>query len=70
VLIGAAATISDFNGISKASHVKDKLVEMAYLNENIAGTALAASHMSRSTAAGNYQPDVLMVRVAVAPPPS
>ena len=37
VLLGAAATISDYNGTAKASHIKDKLVEMAYLNENIAG---------------------------------
>ena len=27
-------------GTAKASHIKDKLVEMAYLNENIAGTAM------------------------------
>jgi 4-hydroxybutyryl-CoA dehydratase/vinylacetyl-CoA-Delta-isomerase len=63
VLIGAAATISDYNGTAKASHVRDKLVEMAYLNENIAGTALAASYQSFETAAGNYQPDVLMANV-------
>ena len=30
---------------------------MAYLNENIAGTAMAASYGSQPTAAGNYQPD-------------
>ena len=63
VLLGAAATISDYNGTAKASHVKDKLVEMAYLNENIAGTALAASFKSTRMAAGNYMPDVLMANV-------
>lgn len=63
VLIGAAATVSDYNGTQKASHIRDKLVEMAYLNENIAGTALAASHRSTKTQAGNFQPDVLMANV-------
>lgn len=51
------------NGTSKASHIKDKLVEMAYLNENIAGTALAASYQSNKMPAGNFQPNVLMANV-------
>lgn len=59
MLIGAAAVISDYNGTAKASHIKDKLVEMAYLNENIAGTAMAASYQSNQMPAGNYQPNVL-----------
>eukprot|EP00854_Cymbomonas_tetramitiformis_P000927 gene927-1442_t len=49
VMIGAAATIADYNGVAKASHIKDKLVEMAYLNENISGTAMAASLQSFRT---------------------
>lgn len=63
VLLGAAATVSDYNGTSKASHVKDKLVEIAYLNENIAGTAMAASYTGKPTPSGNYLPDVLMANV-------
>eukprot|EP00928_Gymnodinium_smaydae_P050160 TRINITY_DN3375_c0_g2_i1.p1 TRINITY_DN3375_c0_g2~~TRINITY_DN3375_c0_g2_i1.p1 ORF type:complete len:598 (-),score=126.01 TRINITY_DN3375_c0_g2_i1:70-1812(-) len=63
VLLGAAATVSDYNGTAKASHVKDKLVQIAYLNENIAGTAMAASYGGHRTKAGNYQPDVLMANV-------
>lgn len=63
VLIGAAATIADYNGVSKASHVKDKLVEMAHLNETIYGAGIAASHESRKTAAGNYQPDEMLANV-------
>src|SRR5690606_15679932 len=37
VLIGAAATIADYNGVTKASHIRDKLVEMTHLNETIYG---------------------------------
>jgi 4-hydroxybutyryl-CoA dehydratase/vinylacetyl-CoA-Delta-isomerase len=63
VLIGAAATIADYNGVSKASHVKDKLVEMAHLNETIYGAGIAASHESKATASGNYQPDDMLANV-------
>jgi 4-hydroxybutyryl-CoA dehydratase / vinylacetyl-CoA-Delta-isomerase len=63
VIIGAAATIADYNGASKASHVKDKLVEMAHLNETIYGAGIAASHESKPTAAGNYQPDEMLANV-------
>jgi 4-hydroxybutyryl-CoA dehydratase/vinylacetyl-CoA-Delta-isomerase len=35
VLIGAAATIADYNGIPSVSHIKDKLIEMTHLNESI-----------------------------------
>merc|ERR1740121_360003 len=63
VMLGAAATISDYNGTAKASHVKDKMVEISYLAENIAGTALAASYSGKSTASGNYVPDVLLANI-------
>lgn len=36
---------------------------MAYLNENIAGTAMAASYQSNEMPAGNFQPNVLMANV-------
>lgn len=63
VLIGAAATIADYNGVAKASHVRDKLVEMAHLNETIYGAGIASSHESKPTAAGNYQNDEMLANV-------
>jgi 4-hydroxybutyryl-CoA dehydratase/vinylacetyl-CoA-Delta-isomerase len=63
VMIGAAATIADYNGASKASHVRDKLVEMAHLNETIYGAGIAASHESKQTKAGNYQCDDMLANV-------
>lgn len=63
VIIGASALIADYNGVEKASHVKDKLVEMAHLNETIYGAGIAASHESQPTPAGNYQPDDLLANV-------
>ena len=35
VLIGAAALAADYNGCAKASHIKDKLIEMIHLNETL-----------------------------------
>ena len=35
VLIGAAAVAADYNGAAKASHIKDKLIEMTHLNETL-----------------------------------
>jgi 4-hydroxybutyryl-CoA dehydratase/vinylacetyl-CoA-Delta-isomerase len=62
-MLGAAATISEYNGTDKASHVKDKLVEISYLSENIAGTALAASYGGKATMSGNFLPDVMFANI-------
>lgn len=63
VIIGAAALAADYNGVAHVSHVRDKLVEMAHLNETIYGAGIAASHESHKTEAGNYQPDDLLANV-------
>jgi len=63
VLIGAAALIAEYNGVERASHVRDKLVEMTHLNETIYGTGMAASHESYRTAAGNYENDGMLANV-------
>jgi 4-hydroxybutyryl-CoA dehydratase/vinylacetyl-CoA-Delta-isomerase len=63
VIIGAAATMADYNGVSGASHVKDKLVEMTHLNETIYGAGIASSHESKPTSAGNYQNDDMLANV-------
>ncbi|MEO7331764.1 MAG: 4-hydroxyphenylacetate 3-hydroxylase N-terminal domain-containing protein [Minicystis sp.] len=63
VLIGAAAAIADYNGVSKVSHVRDKLVEMTHLNETIYGAGIASSYESTQTPAGNFQNDGLLANV-------
>ena len=54
VLTGEAGAIADYNGVPKASHIRDKLIEMTHLNETIYGSGLAASHESFQTKSGNY----------------
>ncbi|MBU1493548.1 MAG: 4-hydroxybutyryl-CoA dehydratase [Actinobacteria bacterium] len=63
VLIGAAALIADYNGVPGASHIRDKIAEMAHLNETIYGTGIAASHQSHRTNAGNWEPDQILANV-------
>ena len=66
VLIGAAATIADYNGVPKVSHIKDKLTEMTHLNESIYGTGIASSYQSQKMKSGVWQNDQLEI-VAVKP---
>ncbi|WP_257187489.1 MULTISPECIES: 4-hydroxyphenylacetate 3-hydroxylase family protein [Bradyrhizobium] len=63
VLIGAAATIADYNGVDRASHIRDKLVEMTHLNETIYGTAIAASNQGIEMKSGAFLPDEMLANV-------
>ena len=63
VMIGAAATIADYNGVPNASHIRDKLVEMTHLNETIYSSGIAASHESFETKSGNYQCNDMLANV-------
>ena len=63
VLIGAAALAADFNGVPKASHIKDKLIEMMHLNETLYSCGIACSCEGKQMAAGNYQIDLLLANV-------
>ena len=63
VLIGAAATIAEYNGVQNASHIKDKLTEMVHLNETLYSCGLACSSCGQETAAGNYLVDILLANV-------
>ncbi|MDR1831962.1 MAG: 4-hydroxyphenylacetate 3-hydroxylase family protein [Fusobacteriaceae bacterium] len=63
VVIGAAATIADYNGAQKASHVKDKIIEMVHLNETLYSSGIACSAEGTKTASGNYIIDLMLANV-------
>ena len=63
VLIGAAAAISEAQGTSRASHVKDKIAEMVHLNETLHAGALASAGKGYQTPSGAYAVDALMANV-------
>lgn len=63
VLIGAAALAVEYNGVEKASHIKDKLIEMIHLNETLYSCGIACSAEGKKTASGNYIIDLLLANV-------
>lgn len=63
VLIGATALAADYNGVPKASHIKDKLIEMNHLNETLYSCGIACSCEGCETKAGNYYVDTLLANV-------
>lgn len=63
VLIGAAALASEYNGVEKASHIKDKIIEMVHLNETLFSCGLACSCQGSKNRAGNYEIDYLLANV-------
>jgi len=63
VLIGAAAVAADYNGAAKASHIKDKLIEMMHLNETLYACGIACSAEGHKTASGTYLINLLLANV-------
>ena len=63
VVIGAAALAAEYNGADKASHVKDKLIEMTHLNETLYCCGIACSSEGHPTECGSYIIDLLLANV-------
>jgi len=63
VLIGAAQSLAQVQGTDKASHIRDKIVEMIHLNETLYACGLACSAEGRPTASGTYLIDLLLANV-------
>ena len=63
VLIGASATIADYNGVPNVSHIKDKLIEMTHLNESIFAAGIASSYQSHKLKSGVYINDDMLAQV-------
>jgi 4-hydroxybutyryl-CoA dehydratase/vinylacetyl-CoA-Delta-isomerase len=63
VLIGAAASMADYNGVRKAAHIREKIGEMIHLSETIHACGLASAHQAWKTKAGNWQSHILLSNV-------
>lgn len=63
VLIGAAASMADYNGTRRAAHIRDKLGEMIHLAETIHACGLGCSYEGWQTMAGNYQANILLANI-------
>jgi 4-hydroxybutyryl-CoA dehydratase/vinylacetyl-CoA-Delta-isomerase len=63
VLIGAAQALARYQGIDAASHVREKLIEMVFLNETIYACGIACSAQGKPTASGTYLVDLMLANV-------
>jgi 4-hydroxybutyryl-CoA dehydratase/vinylacetyl-CoA-Delta-isomerase len=63
VIIGASATIAEMNGVARASHIRDKIVEMIHLTETLYCCSLACSLQGHPTPSGAYFVDPLLANV-------
>ncbi len=63
VLIGAAQALAQYQGVDKASHIRDKIIEMIHLNETMYACGIACSSEGNPTASGTYLIDLLLANV-------
>ncbi|QOV33195.1 gamma-aminobutyrate dehydratase [Streptomyces ferrugineus] len=64
ILVGAASLIAEYNGISRAGHVRDKIAQLIAYAETVRGLAELAAVRSRPGQHGIQQPDPLAVNTA------
>jgi 4-hydroxybutyryl-CoA dehydratase/vinylacetyl-CoA-Delta-isomerase len=55
--------VAEYNGVEKASHIRDKLTEMTHLNETIYSTGIAASYQAQPTKSGAWLADDMLANV-------
>ena len=64
VLIGASQLIAEYQGTSKASHIKDKILDMIQFNETMMSCSLACAYEGHREASGTYFVDTLRANVS------
>ena len=63
VLIGATQTAAEYNGIAKASHIRDKIIEMNHLNETLYCGCIACAAEGHREMSGTWMVDTLLANV-------
>ncbi|MFZ5631339.1 MAG: 4-hydroxyphenylacetate 3-hydroxylase family protein [Bacillota bacterium] len=63
VIIGATTAIAEYNGAAKASHIRDKIVEMVHLTETLYCCSIACSGEGHRTPCGSYYVNPLLANV-------
>jgi 4-hydroxybutyryl-CoA dehydratase/vinylacetyl-CoA-Delta-isomerase len=63
-MIGAAAAISEMNGVAKAGHIRDKLAKLIVLGETVRGLTHMAAIRAHTGEHGIAYPDPLTVNMA------
>ena len=63
VLIGAAQTIAEYQGTEKASHIRDKIIEMNHLNETLYCGCIACASEGHKEPSGTYCVNTLLANI-------
>ncbi len=63
VLIGATSLLTTYQGTKKASHIREKIIEMVLLNETLYGSSLAGGLTSSPTESGAYVVNRLLANI-------
>ncbi len=64
VLVGATQLIAEYQGTVKASHIRDRILEMIHLNETLACGSLTCAHEGHRERSGTYFVNPLWANVA------
>lgn len=62
-LIGATYALSEVQGTSQATHIRDKLIEMVHLSETLYCCSIACSCQGFSLPAGSFMADPLLANI-------
>ncbi len=63
VLIGATQTVAEYNGVDRASHIRDKIIEMNHLNETLYCGSIACASEGQREPCGTYYVNTLLANV-------
>lgn len=64
LFLGAAALLADYNGIARASHVREKLTKLIAWTETVRGLSRAAAYDCRVTDFGLAVPNIIQTNLA------
>jgi 4-hydroxybutyryl-CoA dehydratase/vinylacetyl-CoA-Delta-isomerase len=63
ILIGASQTTAEYNNVAKASHIKDKIIEMNHLNETLYCGCIACASEGFRESSGTYSVNPLLANI-------
>ncbi len=64
VMVGTALTLMEYNGTAKASHLKQKVIDMIHRAETLYGCCLAASYEGKRQPSGSYYIDTVLANAS------
>ena len=64
ILVGACQLIAEYQGISKASHIRDRITQMIQLNETMMCCSLACAYEGHREPSGTYYVNTMLANVS------